>query len=240
MTGWTAEFKAEIGSFNIDVSVEGPKGVLAIIGPNGSGKTSFLRLLTGAIQARTSQFKIADRIIADSKKNIEIPTEKRNIAYVPQGQRLFPHLSVLDNVTFALSLGPLKVDKDLRNSRGIELLSTLGCDHLAYRSTQSLSGGEAQKVAIARALIVKPDLLLLDEPLAALDPVNRRSTRIFLKTAIESLNKPTIIATHDVKDLIAFQAIACVFDSGRIIQRGSLEMLKQSPASPFIQAFIDD
>ena len=239
MSGWHAEFSTRIGEFDIDVSLTGPDGTLALIGPNGSGKSTFLRLMTGAIKAEKARFELAGRIIADTEKKITTAMELRNIGYVPQARRLFPHLDVLDNVSFGLSVSSRKTNKSTRRDLALSMLSSLGCEHLANRNVSGLSGGEEQKVAVARALIVKPDLLLLDEPLSALDPANRRSIREFLNRAITDLNKPCIIVTHDVRDIAALNAKICAFEGGRIIQQGSLGNIRTAPANPFIQELVN-
>ena len=117
-------------------------------------------------------------------------------------------------------------------------LEELECAHLADRSVDHLSGGEAQRVALARALVIEPHILLLDEPLAALDATARRSVRDFLARRLRELGRPSIVVTHDVRDVAALDAEVCVLEGGRITQRGRIDALRADPASDFVAEFV--
>jgi len=160
------------------------------------------------------------------------------MGYVPQGYGLFPHLRVADNVAFGLSTGPRRLPKAERRSAARQLLTELGCATLAERWPAGLSGGEQQRVALARALVVAPALLLLDEPMAALDAGVRRVVRTFLATRLRSSACPSIVVTHDVRDVLALGARVCVLEAGRIVQQGSLSELQAAPASDFVAEFV--
>jgi ABC-type sulfate/molybdate transport systems ATPase subunit len=238
MSAWRAAVCATLGSFRLDVDVDGGSGILALIGPNGSGKTTFLRALAGAIPAETAEIVVADQVLESTAQGICLPIEHRRVGYVPQGYGLFPHLSVLENVAFGLSTGPARLSRAERNQKAQSILRDLDCAHLADRRVRGLSGGEQQRVALARALVLEPRLLLLDEPLRALDATNRRSVRSFLAERIATFSRPTVLVTHDVRDVEALEAVVVVLEAGRIVQRGSLDDIKDAPASEFVAEFI--
>ena len=146
--------------------------------------------------------------------------------------------SVQENVEFGLANSPNRYRVEDRRQRAGAVLSELGCAPLAERRVDRLSGGEQQRVALARALVLDPDLLLLDEPLAALDATRRRSVRRVLAERLEAFGRPAILVTHDVRDVIALGATVVALDGGRVIQRGSLDELRRSPASDFIAEFL--
>lgn len=154
MSAWRAAVKACVGTFELEVDIEGEGDrVLALIGPNGSGQTTFLRVLAGAVVAQRSEIVVGGEVLSSSHGGIDVPMELRRIGYVPQGCGLFPHLSVLDNVAFGLSTGSHKVARRTRHRKAREILEELGCAHLSHRSVNRLSGGEQQRVALARALV---------------------------------------------------------------------------------------
>lgn len=208
--------------------------VWALVGPNGSGKTTVLRTLAGAVPAIRAEITVANRVLASSTRAVSLPMEQRRVGYVPQGYGLFPHLSVLDNVAFGLSVGPARQPKPERHARAAAMLEQLGCAGLADRSTRTLSGGEQQRVSLARALVLEPDLLLLDEPLAALDAITRRSVRAFLVEHLATYGRPTVLVTHDRNDVEALGASICALQAGQVVQQGALDEVRASPATPFV------
>lgn len=238
MSAWRASVRATLGDFHLEVDLDGDGQVLALIGPNGSGKTTFLRALLGAVATESAEIVVADQILESSEKGICLPVEHRRIGYVPQGYGLFPHLSVLENVAFGLSTGPAKLERGERNEKAKSMLHELDCAQLAERKVGGLSGGEQQRVALARALVLEPRLLLLDEPLAALDAVNRRSVRGFLARRIASFARPTVLVTHDARDVEAFGAEIAALETGRVVQRGSIQSMRKTPNSEFVAEFL--
>lgn len=238
MTLWSAAITATLGRFELDVELSGGDGVLALVGPNGSGKTSVLRLLAGVMKPSTVELVISDRVLASSTRRIDIPAEQRGIGYLPQGYGLFPHLGVLDNVAFGLASGPGRMPRPQRHRKANALLEQLGCASLADRRVQGLSGGEQQRVALARALVLKPSLLLLDEPLAALDATSRRAVRRFLTERLHAFGRPAIVVTHDVRDVEALGAQVAVLEGGKLVQVGDLDTLRASPGSEFVAEFL--
>lgn len=236
MSHWSAHFQMRRGDLSLDLSLEGPQGPLVLVGPNGSGKTSLLRLLAGVLSPQRGSLRVGQETWLDKERGLEIPCQRRRVGYVPQGYGLFPHMTALDNVAFGLSVGPGRLGRQARRQRALEMLEGLGCAHLAARRPSALSGGEAQRVALARALVVEPRLLLLDEPMAALDVGARRQVRSFLVEQLQG--RASVVVTHDLRDVQALEAPICVLERGRVIQRGSLEALRAQPASPFVAELV--
>lgn len=238
MTRWRATIQARLGAFSLDVQLDGGAGVLALIGPNGSGKSTCLRALAGAIEPDVAEIVVEERVLASATAGVAVPMEQRRVGYVPQGYGLFPHLSALDNVAFGLSLGPRRQPKAARRAAARRMLEALDGAALADRRVSGLSGGEQQRVALARALVIEPEMLLLDEPLAALDATARGAVRRFLAQRLPEYGRPTVLVTHDVRDVVALGAEVCALDGGRVVQRGSIEALRAAPATPFIAEFV--
>jgi molybdate transport system ATP-binding protein len=236
---WRVEVRLGLGRLSLDVALEGDEAPIALIGPNGSGKTTLLRTIAGAHRPDSGRIVLGDRVLFDDQQAIDLPPEQRRVGYVPQGYGLFPHLSVLENVAFAwLSRRPRSARAD-RASAALELLDRVGCAHLARRTPTHLSGGERQRVALARALMIDPSILLLDEPLAALDAPARRSLRAYLAEHLAQARSPAIVVTHDARDVRALGAGVCVIEEGRVVQRGSAKELTARPATPFVAEFFD-
>lgn len=240
MSGWRCELRLARGALELDVSL-GPKaGVLALIGPNGAGKTTLLRTLAGALRPERGLVEVGGRVLDDTTTGVHVPMERRGIAYVPQHAGLFPHLRVQDNVAFGLSVGPGRRPRTERDGAVRDILGSLGADHLATRWPAELSGGERQRVALARALVLSPKLLLLDEPLAALDVGARRELRALLAERLPRLGCPAVVVTHDPRDLRALDAEVAVLEGGRIAQVGAPDALAANPATDFVAEFFAD
>lgn len=234
---WSVSLRGRVGTLELDVELDGDARPIVLVGPNGAGKTTLLRMIAGARRANEGHIAIGPSVLVDSKRGIELPPEQRGIGYVPQGYGLFPHLRAVDNVAFGLACRG--VDKPARRQRAAQLLERLGCSQLAGRLPRGLSGGERQKIALARALIVEPDLLLLDEPLSALDATSRRVMRAFLVEHLAKREKPAIVVTHDLRDVFALGSEVVVLEGGKILQRGSPGDLSAAPASPFVEELFD-
>lgn len=238
MKHWMATIRGQLGRLNLDVTLESKGGVLALIGPNGSGKTTVLRAIAGAISGLDAEIEVGGETLQSFRKSIWLEPEQRRLGYVPQGYGLFENLNVLENVAFGLGLAPRKIDRKDAHERARKLLEEMGIAELEGRRVKRLSGGEKQRVALARALIIEPRLLLLDEPLAALDVETRKTTREFLKSRLSAQERPVLMVTHDSRDIDP-EAHVVVLDRGRVVQEGTLEELNRAPCNGFVRAFLD-
>jgi molybdate transport system ATP-binding protein len=236
-----ARLTARVGNLAIDAELDTAPGTLVLAGPNGAGKSSILSLLLGVLPLEQGRITIGDTLLHDSAAKISVPLEHRRLGYVPQDYALFPHLSVRDNIEFALASAPppRQRDRATRAELADTLLRDLGLAALAQRRTQTLSGGEKQRLALARALSVAPRALLLDEPLAALDVHARHAVREFLAGYLAKLALPTIIVTHDPADARQLGARIAVLEAGTITQTGTWAELAASPASAFVERFVE-
>jgi molybdate transport system ATP-binding protein len=233
-----ARLQARVGALTIDVDVEAGDGPLVVVGPNGAGKTSLLSLLLGVLPATRGRVQLGDAVLYDDAGGVEVPVEARRIGYVPQDFALFPHLTVRGNVDFALGSAAPATPRDQRARRAEAVLRELGLELIADRRPATLSGGEKQRAALARALSVSPRALLLDEPLAALDVHARREVRAFLSSYLRTLSVPTIVVTHDPEDARTLGARIVVLEAGRVVQVGEWPDLVARPASRFIAELV--
>jgi molybdate transport system ATP-binding protein len=201
-------------------------GVLALAGPSGVGKTTILRTIAGLRRPARGRIECDGETWLDTERRIDVPPERRRAALVFQDHALFPHLSALRNVAYAAD-----------RRRAMELLERLGVAHRAGARPRELSGGERQRVALARALAADPRALLLDEPLASLDPRTRARAGRELAGMLAGLAVPTIVVTHDFTEASLLAGEVAVLDAGRVVQRGSASDLASSPASGFVADF---
>jgi len=201
-------------------------GVTVLFGPSGSGKTTILRCLAGLETPDEGKISFGEEIWFNGGK-ILVPPKNRRLGFVPQDYALFPHLTVAGNIAYGLH-GQNAAEK---KSRVAEMLGWLGLDGLAARLPSELSGGQQQRVAIARAVARRPKLLLLDEPLAALDTPTRQRLRGELRHLLRQLGMPTILVTHDRLEALSLGDDLVVLDEGRIVQRGPVQEVFSRPAN---------
>ena len=239
MTSWSIAVETRVGDLELAVELHGNSAPVALVGPNASGKTTLLRLVCGALTPTHGEIVLGDTTLFSSERAVDVPIEARQIGYLPQGFGLFPHLKVIDNVAFGLSTWHARGPRSNRHERALRMLESLDCTELAKRMPRHLSGGEQQRVALARALVVEPAMLLLDEPLSALDAGARRRVRTFLAERLRSVGRPAIVVTHDARDVAALGAEVSVVERGCIVQRGTLEELRTAPANDFVAEFVD-
>jgi osmoprotectant transport system ATP-binding protein len=204
-----------------------------LLGPSGCGKSTILRLIVGLIDVTTGVVEIDGEIVT-SERLLEF---RRRMGYVIQEGGLFPHLTARQNIVLAaneLRLPKRQISKRLDELRGLARLPPDVLD----RYSLELSGGQRQRVSLMRALMLKPDLLLLDEPLGALDPMVRASLRLDLKSIFNQLNATVVMVTHDLAEAAFFAGHVVLMREGRIVQQGSLTDLEEKPAEAFITDFI--
>ena len=235
-TGLTAHVELERGSFHLEVSLVAPPGaVVAVLGPNGSGKSTLLAALAGLIPLSAGSIALDEDVWDDADAHFVAPRERR-VSLMFQDYLLFPHLSVADNVAF----GPRSQGRSRRESRSVALdaLTRLHLADLANRRPSTLSGGQAQRVALARALAADPRLLLVDEPLAALDAGTRRTVRSELRRQLATAGVPTVLVTHDPVDAMVVADQLVVLEAGRVVQRGTPSEVARRPASDYVGALV--
>ncbi|HEY2824658.1 MAG TPA: ABC transporter ATP-binding protein [Gemmatimonadales bacterium] len=225
------------GVFGLDATLDvNPAEPLVIVGESGSGKTTLLRLLAGVDRADAGSIRVDDATWLDLDVGTDLPAWRRSVGYVSQDYALFPHLSALENVAFGLRAR----GSGARDARGraAEELKRFGIADLAARRPDQLSGGQQQRVALARALVLDPRLLLLDEPLAALDLQTRQAVRSELRTLLASLRGLVVYVTHHPADALLLGARVAVMESGRLTQVGTREDLLRHPRSAYVAAFV--
>jgi molybdopterin-binding protein len=213
--------RVSLGDFRLSAELAAADGeVIVLVGPNGTGKSTLLRALAG-LTPMTGSVKVDDREL------VSLPPEDRNVGWVPQSGALFPHLSALDNVAYGLGG---------RAGRGAARtwLDRLGIGELATRKPVELSGGQAQKVALARALARGPRLLLLDEPLTALDVTARVDVRRTLRTHLADYGGVTVIVTHDAVDAVALADRVIGLDRGTVVQDATPAEVTRAPRTPWL------
>ncbi len=213
-------FSLTQGAFAVAPDVEFTARAVALFGPSGSGKTSILEAVAGLRTPQDGRIAVRERVLFDSETGTNIHVRDRRLGYVPQDVLLFPHLTVRQNITYA---APRRSDLDVPN-----LTHLLGLTTLMDRKVSGLSGGERQRVALARALYSGPDVLLLDEPLAAVDLARRRLILETLVAIRDDLGVPLIYVTHSPDEARAVADYAIVLDEGKVVAAGSPEdVLKQ-------------
>jgi len=212
-------------SFRLSLALDVAAETVALVGPSGAGKTSVLRAIAGLLRPERGRIALEDETWLDTASRVDLPPERRRVGLVFQEYALFPHLSVRANVAFG---GRDRVD---------ELLERFGIAALADARPGAISGGERQRVALARALARDPGVLLLDEPLSALDAHTRRRVRGELREVLGELGLPTLMVTHDFEDATSLADRIGVLVDGRLLQVGSPSELVASPADAFVAGF---
>ncbi len=229
----TAAMRTRLREFTVDIDVRLDAETLVIVGPSGCGKTTTLRMLAGLLNPDEGRIVLDGRTLFDSQNQVALAPERRNVGVVFQNYALFPHLSAAANVGYGLA----RVPKDERADRVARALQRVQIFGLAHARPDALSGGEQQRVAVARALVTEPRLLLLDEPLSALDVQTRASLRRELATLLSQLAIPTIVVTHDLADAEVLADRIAVMDRGRIVQTGLPDDVVAEPVNAFIAEF---
>ena len=233
----SARLAKRVGEFQLDASVSvGDGGVLVLVGESGSGKTTLLRLLAGLLRPDRGHISVDGTVWFDHDARVWMPPVDRAVGVVAQDHALFPHLSAADNVAFGLRAQRRPAGEVRR--RVADALERLGIAALAGRGPHELSGGQQQRVAIARAIVLEPRLLLLDEPLSALDAQARREIRGELKRLLASLRCGTLYVTHSPAEALAFGERITVLEAGRVSQSGTRDDLMRLPRSAYVAEFL--
>lgn len=227
----------QLGSLNLNVDLHAGSGeVLAVLGPNGSGKTTLLRVLAGLVPIRSGRVTLDGEVLEDPATGGRLPPADRSVGFVFQDYLLFPHLTVAENVAFGLrSRGVAKAEA---RSIAADWLQTMGLLAYSNQKPGSLSGGQAQRVALARALAPNPRLLLLDEPLAALDAGTKLEVRRELSRHLSSFEGSALLVTHNPLEAAALADRLIVLENGRVVQDGTSTEVAQRPRSAYVAELV--
>ena len=229
----SAQFAVRLGMLDLgaDLQVE-PGELLALLGPNGAGKSTVLRCLAGLAPIDSGRIALDDIVVDEPASDTFVEPEQRSIGFVFQNYLLFEHMSVLENVAFGLR--SRRVPKVSARRTAHEWLERVGLTEYAHRRPRELSGGQAQRAALARALATNPRLLLLDEPLAALDAGTRSAVRRDLRRHLATFDGMRVLVTHDPVDAYALADRVAILDAGRIVQVGTLAEVTAHPRSRYV------
>jgi molybdate transport system ATP-binding protein len=232
-----ARVVVERAGFRADVPLQAPPGaVLALLGPNGAGKTTVLRALAGLLPLSAGHVRLEGRTLEDPATGQWTPPQRRPVGVVFADHLLFPHLSARDNVAFGLRARG--VDKAAARARADEWLERVSLGGLGDARPGRLSGGQAQRVAIARALAVEPRLLLLDEPLAALDAATRAAVRAELGRRLSAYGGATVLVTHDPLDALVLADRIVVVEAGAVVQDGAPADVARRPRTDYVARLV--
>jgi molybdate transport system ATP-binding protein len=238
-SGLAARVVVERAAFRLDLDLGVPAGsATAVVGPNGAGKSTLLRALAGLVPLTAGRIALDGRTLeeAGDGRATRIPVEHRGIGVVFQDHLLFPHLSALANVAFGpRAHGASRADAE---GRARALLDRLGIAHLADRRPAALSGGQSQRIALARALVLEPPLLLLDEPMAALDAGTRLDVRDLLAEELRRFGGAAVLVTHDPVDALALADRIVVLEDGRVVQEGAPAEVAGRPATAYVARLV--
>ena len=222
-----------------DVTFEVPEGKLfTLLGPSGCGKTTTLRSIAGLEKPKSGEIRVGERTVYSSENGIFVAPNKRNFGMVFQSYAIWPHMNVFENVAFPLEVGSRKLGRKEVAEKVMRVLGAVALERLADRDATKLSGGQQQRLALARALVMEPQLLLLDEPLSNLDAKLRERMRFELKRLQRELQLTTVYVTHDQSEALALSHEIAVMDEGRIVQIGSPRDVYERPRNRFVADFV--
>ena len=235
--GLVVDAEVRRGSFTLTVSLAAASGqVLGLLGPNGSGKSTLLAAVAGLTPVSSGSITLAGQVMDDADAGTFVEASRRPVGFVFQNYRLFPHLTVAENVAF--SPRARGMGRQAARSAAGHWLSRLGLTDLAQRKPDQLSGGQAQRVALARALAGQPALLLLDEPLSALDAGTRLDVQAELKRHLAEFTGPCVLVTHDPLEALVLANQLIVLEAGRIVQQGTPEQIARQPATDYVAKLV--
>lgn len=232
----TADLALTLGGLHLDLNLEVAESVVAVVGPNGAGKTTLLRAVAGLVPLQKGRVVIDERVVEDTATNVRLAPEDRHVGVVFQDHQLFAHLTALENVAFGLRAR--RVSRGEARRRAAAWLERVGLSELATNRPKQLSGGQAQRVALARALATEPAVLLLDEPLAAVDASARAQLRRVLREELRRYPGSRLLVTHDPIEAAALADQLLVLEDGRVTQRGPLTEVTAHPKSAWVATMV--
>lgn len=221
------EINHSFAAFRLDVGFESQSSTTVLFGRSGSGKTTLINAVAGLLTPHGGRISLGDRVLFDADHGIDVPVHLRRIGYVFQDARLFPHMSVSDNLNYGARFAPDPMEAKERD----RIVEVLGIGALLARRPAALSGGEKQRVALGRALISAPELLLMDEPLAALDDMRKNEILTYLQQARKDGGPAMIYVTHDMNEIVRLADDLVVMKEGRSVLCGAAEKVLGDPAN---------
>lgn len=226
MTVLAVEVEKQLGAFKLAARFEAAGGVTALFGPSGAGKTTVVNMIAGLMPPDRGSIALDDKVLFDAAAGINLPPHRRHIGYVFQEGRLFPHLSVRQNLDYGRRMSGRP-----RDAADFErVVALLDISHLLERRPRLLSGGERQRVAVGRALLMRPRLLLLDEPLASLDAGHKREILPYFVRLRDEARVPMVYVSHTAAELRRIATKVVRLDAGRVVASGGFELLDQADA----------
>jgi molybdate transport system ATP-binding protein len=223
LTVLALDVEKRLGNFTLVAKFEATSSVTALFGPSGAGKTSIVNMIAGLVAPDRGRIVLGDDVLFDSAAGINTPPHRRHIGYVFQEGRLFPHLSVRQNLDYGRWMRGLTADSD----ETARIVGLLDIGHLLDRRPGHLSGGERQRVALGRALLMRPRLLLLDEPLASLDRARKLEIIPYFARLPDEAKVPMIYVSHQAGEIVRLASHVVRIEGGRVIASGGLELLDQ-------------
>jgi molybdate transport system ATP-binding protein len=237
MTGLAAAVRATRGEFTVDVELAAAADELVVLlGPNGAGKSTLLHALAGLLPAAEGRIELAGEVLLDTGTGVDLPPERRPVGVVFQDGLLFPHLTLAANVAFGLRARG--TGRRAAQQRALGWLDRIGLADRAGDRPSTLSGGQAQLVALARALATEPALLLLDEPLSALDAQARPAVRTALRRHLDEFSGVRVVVTHDPIEALVLADRLVVLEHGRVTQVGPPSEVSRRPRSPYAASVV--
>jgi molybdate transport system ATP-binding protein len=215
------DVRKQLGDFHLTAAFAGGEGVTALFGPSGAGKTTIVNMIAGLMHPDRGRILLGETVLFDAAERTNIPAHRRRIGYVFQEGRLFPHLSVAHNLSYGRWMNGLPFDT-AEQERVVRLLDIA---HLLDRRPGRLSGGERQRVAIGRALLMRPQLLLLDEPLASLDAARKAEILPYLERLRDESRVPMVYVSHQADEVRRIAGTVVRIDNGRVVATGGVELL---------------
>ena len=223
------DVEKQLGAFTVSVQFQATGGATALFGPSGAGKTSVVNMIAGLLRPDHGSIALDDTVLFDAKAGIDVPPHLRRIGYVFQEGRLFPHLSVRQNLDYGRRMSGRQ--RDAGEFERITALLDIG--HLLDRRPRALSGGERQRIAVGRALLMRPRLLLLDEPLASLDTAHKREILPYLVRLRDDAGVPIVYVSHSPAEVRRIATDVVRLDAGHVVAVGGLELLDEPEADAF-------
>jgi molybdate transport system ATP-binding protein len=226
MSVLAVEVEKQLDTFKLAVRFQAAGGATALFGPSGAGKTSVVNMIAGLLRPDRGRIALDDTVLFDAATGIDVPPHRRRIGYVFQDGRLFPHLSVRQNLDYGRRMSGRPRDVDTLD----RVVALLDIAHLLERRPRMLSGGERQRIAVGRALLMRPRLLLLDEPLAALDAARKREILPYLVRLRDEAGVPIVYVSHVAAELRHIATHVVCLNSGHVVSADGIDLLKDSDA----------